>query len=106
MRMEISQLHTYRAMQTRTAATIPEVVPAKPQAAMGLSSLQIDHQHRNICRADSGDAAGLAQGDGADVLEFLPGLQAKTLDGRVVHVRGQQPGFLLPELRNLLFLPG
>ena len=58
-------------------------------ALFGTILLQIDQQHRNIRRADTGDSSRLADGHGADFPQLLPGLQPQSRDGIIINIHRQ-----------------
>ena len=68
---------------------------------LSLAALEIDHQRRNVGGGDAGDAAGLAEAGGADVMELLPRFEPQTGHLPVIQIRRQQPLLEPGELRYL-----
>ena len=63
---------------------------------------KINHQNRNIRRADARNSARLAERAGTHLVQLFPGLQAQTVDVQLVNVFGQQLVFELFRPRYLL----
>ena len=76
-------------------------------APVGSLLLQVDQQHGDVGGADTGDSSCLADGEGLDLGELLPGLQAQACDGLIIQVGGEGFAFLSLELglRRVLSMP-
>ena len=66
-----------------------------------LAAFEIDHERRDVGGGDTGDAAGLAETGGADVVELLPRLEPQTGYLTIVEILRQQPLLQPGELRHL-----
>ena len=66
-----------------------------------LAAFEIDHERRDVGGGDTGDAAGLTEARGADVVELLPRLEPQTGYLTIVEILRQQPLLEPGELRHL-----